>query len=272
MILLMEENPKQPPVGCIKPGKQWDKLPTSTEAGFLNHQQYCHPKKTCQSENLTVSSPGFFFCRPRLVEVPWVPPWYGFGLLGCCWPFHLHWFYTNTASSHASPEACRDFFWFGHQRQNKHPFHVFLPKNETLLFVSDNHKLIQPNNIDTQIWPQKSQGKFKSSSSLASFSKLLSMSCWVSPTRVPQKNGWNNAINDAPPTFKRFTTLVVGLVQRSRKKIHGTNSQGCLIGKNLHQKNTEIFVVVCWNPTKKTKQQLQQQKNTHTLPNPSTRT
>ena len=27
---------------CIKPCKSWDKLPTSTGAGFLNHQQYHH--------------------------------------------------------------------------------------------------------------------------------------------------------------------------------------------------------------------------------------
>ena len=33
-------NPQQPPFGCIKPCKWWDKLPTSTVAGFLNHQQY----------------------------------------------------------------------------------------------------------------------------------------------------------------------------------------------------------------------------------------
>ena len=28
-------NPKQPPFGCIKPCKEWNKLPTSTGAGFL---------------------------------------------------------------------------------------------------------------------------------------------------------------------------------------------------------------------------------------------
>ena len=27
-------------LGCIKPCKYWDKLPTATGAGFLNHQQY----------------------------------------------------------------------------------------------------------------------------------------------------------------------------------------------------------------------------------------
>ena len=27
-------------LGCIKPCEEWDKLPTSTGAGFLNHQQY----------------------------------------------------------------------------------------------------------------------------------------------------------------------------------------------------------------------------------------
>ena len=27
-------------MGCIKPCREWDKLPTSTGAGFLNHQQY----------------------------------------------------------------------------------------------------------------------------------------------------------------------------------------------------------------------------------------
>ena len=33
-------NPKQPPGMVLKPCKYWDKLPTSTGAGFLNHQQY----------------------------------------------------------------------------------------------------------------------------------------------------------------------------------------------------------------------------------------
>ena len=32
-------NPKANHLGYIKPCKQWDKLPTSTGAGFLNHQQ-----------------------------------------------------------------------------------------------------------------------------------------------------------------------------------------------------------------------------------------
>ena len=42
-ILLMEEILHD--LGCIKPCKEWDKLPTSPDefTGFLNHQQY-HPR------------------------------------------------------------------------------------------------------------------------------------------------------------------------------------------------------------------------------------
>ena len=39
---MVQKSQGQPPFGCIKNGKEWDKLPTSTGyiAGFLNHQQY----------------------------------------------------------------------------------------------------------------------------------------------------------------------------------------------------------------------------------------
>ena len=42
IILLMEEIPSNH-LGCIKPCKSWDRLPTSTGefTGFLNHQPYC---------------------------------------------------------------------------------------------------------------------------------------------------------------------------------------------------------------------------------------
>ena len=39
---MVQKSQGQPPFGCIKNGKEWDKLPTSTGyiAGFLNHQEY----------------------------------------------------------------------------------------------------------------------------------------------------------------------------------------------------------------------------------------
>ena len=38
VLLLMEEVLHH--LGCIKPSEEWEKLPTSTGTGFLNHQQY----------------------------------------------------------------------------------------------------------------------------------------------------------------------------------------------------------------------------------------
>jgi len=47
--------------GCIEPCKWWDKLPTSTDAGFLNHQQYLMQVclKRCESHNRW--NPSVFF-------------------------------------------------------------------------------------------------------------------------------------------------------------------------------------------------------------------
>ena len=40
ILLMVQKSEKQPPIGCIKPCKWWDKLPTSTGAGSLSHQQF----------------------------------------------------------------------------------------------------------------------------------------------------------------------------------------------------------------------------------------
>ena len=193
--------------------------------------------------NVTVSSAGFFLSR-RLVDRG--TPWYGFGLPGCCWPFHLHWFYTNTASSHASPEACRVllcvfWFWFEHQRQNNTPFMCFCQKwNTSICFWQSSwfHTTKQHwhTNLTTKISPQVQVLILLGFLFQITFHVLLGF-----PNSGPPKKRMDNAKKDAPPTFKRFTTLVTGLVQRSQSNSwHGIH-RVVFLGKNLHKKTRKFL-------------------------------
>ena len=68
-ILLMAEIPNNH-LRCIKPCRQWDKLPTSTgfHAGFLNHQQYlgCQKSKVINFRGKSFMWPGGVKSQMRL--------------------------------------------------------------------------------------------------------------------------------------------------------------------------------------------------------------
>ena len=162
MILLMEEFPKQPPVGCIKPGKQWDKLPTSTEAGFLNHQQYCHPKNHANLKISRFHLQGFcFFASTRRGPVGATLIWF-LGFLDAVGLF-ISIGFTPTLHLLMRLLKLAGIFFLGleHQRQNNTPFMCFCQKmkhfylfltiinsfNQTTLSHKSDHKNLRPSSV-----------------------------------------------------------------------------------------------------------------------------
>ena len=95
IILLMERNPKQPPFGCIKPCKSWEKLPYQlVNAGYLPFKLLTSAWKGSYSELIRLCWMLSMICLAWLVQVH--PGRWTAGT----WDFSPNWKGTSSEPNH----------------------------------------------------------------------------------------------------------------------------------------------------------------------------